>query len=145
MEHSRRILRKIASTSHQVITAANEYVDRKGLFNVQLRVHLQLEEDMQRVGVACESLAAILPMSLLPHGPAFDERLRDWLTSDEPRTCYETLDQMEKLLHEDAPSRTSIGLTVRGTTATKDKIDEAVKLFDSHKRCFHFLFTTDIW
>ena len=82
MEHSRRILRKIASTSQQVITAANEYVDRKGLFNVELRVHLQLEEEMQKVAVACESLATILPMSLQSHGgPAFDEGLKDWLTA----------------------------------------------------------------
>ena len=146
MEHSRRILRKIASTSQQVITAANEYVDRKGLFNVELRVHLQLEEEMQKVAVACESLATILPMSLQSHGgPAFDEGLKDWLTGDEPRMCYETLDQIDKLLREDGPSRTSARLTGRGMTATKDKIDEAIKLFDSRKRCFHFLFTTDIW
>ena len=145
MDHSRRILRKIASASHQVITAANEYVDRKGLFNVELRVHLQLEEEMQKVAVACESLATILPMSLHPHGPAFDERLKDWLTSDEPRVCYETLDRIDRLLQEDGLSRTSASLAGRGITATKDRIDEAVTLFDSRKRCFHFLFTTDIW
>ena len=144
MERSRKILRKIASASQHVITAANEYADRKDLSTVE-RAHFQLEEEMQKVSVACECLASMLPASLLPRGPAFDARLKDWLTSDEPRTCCETLDQMESLFQEDVSSRTSTGLTGRGMTATKDKIDEAVKFFDSRKRCFHFLFATDVW
>ncbi|KAF8549464.1 hypothetical protein OG21DRAFT_1488513 [Imleria badia] len=144
MERSRKILRKIASASHQVIAAANEYADRRDSFNVE-RVHFQLEEEMQKISVACGCLASNLPMSLLPHVPAFDVRLKDWLAGDEPRRCYETLDQMEKLLQEDTTSRTSTGLTVRTMTATQDKIEEAVNLLDSRKGCFHFLFATDIW
>ncbi|KAF8549460.1 hypothetical protein OG21DRAFT_587902 [Imleria badia] len=139
MERSRKILSKIASASQQVITAANEYADRKDLANVE-RVHFRLEEEMRKVSIACDSLAGIILMS---HGPAIDERPKDWLTSDEPRMCCETLDQMIKLLHEDAPSRTSTSLTVTGITAPEDKINEAVNLFDSREQSFHFLFATD--
>ncbi|KAF8550456.1 hypothetical protein OG21DRAFT_1487740 [Imleria badia] len=116
MERSRKILRKIASASHQVITAANEYADRKDLFNVE-RVHFQLEEEMQKISVACE-YPSYIAFSTSPHiGPN----------------------------GKDAPVRTSTGLTVRSMSATRNKIDEAVSLLDSRKRCFHFLFATDIW
>ena len=137
MERSRKILCKIATASHQVITTANEYADRKNLPHVE-RVHFQLEEEMRKISVACESLVSTILESLRQQGPALaiDERRKNWLTSDEPRTCCETLDQMIKLLQEDAPSRS-------GTTAAKDKINEAVDLFDSRKRCFHLLFATD--
>jgi len=144
MDRSRKILDKIASATHRVVTAANEHADRKDLSNVE-RAHFQLEEEMQKISVACECLTSTLPMSPLPHAPSFDERLKDWLISDEPRMCCETLDQMERLLQEDASLRTSTSMRVRGMTPTKDKISEAVNLFDSRKRCFRLLFTTDIW
>lgn len=144
MERSRKILHKIASTSRRVVTTANEYADRKDLFNVE-RAHFQLEEEMQKISVACGCLASILPTSLLPHGPAYDERLRDWLSSDEPRTCCETLEQMEKLFQEDTSSRTSASLTGRSAAATQDKFQEAVNHFNLRKPCFHFLFATNIW
>ncbi|KAI9569858.1 hypothetical protein HD554DRAFT_2313218 [Boletus coccyginus] len=145
MERSRKILRKIASASHRVVSAANKYADYKDLLNVE-RAHFQLEENMQSVSAACEWLMTIFPVAPpLPRGSSF-ERLKDWLTGGEPRVCYETLNQMEMLLREDGGAiQIPTGMGVRGMTATKDKIGEAINLFDSRKRSFHLLFATDIW
>ena len=141
MERSRKILHRIAYASHHVVTAANEYADRKDLFNVE-RAHFQLEEEMHNVSAACEWLASTLPIMSPPRRSSF-ERLKDWLTSDEPRACCETLNQMEMLLRGDEPLRTSTSMRVRGMTDNL-KIDEAVNLFDSRKQSFHLLFATDI-
>jgi len=146
MERSREILHKIASASRRVVTAANKYAKRRDLLSVE-RAHFQLEEEMQNISVACEWLTNTLPIiSPLPRWPSF-ERLKDWLTSDEPRACCETLHQMEMLLQGDESLQTSTSMRVRGMTAVKDnlKIDEAVNIFDSRKQSFRLLLATDFW
>lgn len=53
-ECSRKILLKIASTSNKVVAAANDYADRRDLLVVQ-GSHFQLEDNMRKISVACES------------------------------------------------------------------------------------------
>jgi len=145
MDRSRQILRKIASASHQVVTAAHDYAVREDS-NAVSRCHFQLDEDMRRISLACECLA----LGILPEeGPAVDVRIRDWLSTDEPQECLHALSQMESSLRQgSAPSwipRLGIFQGGRGSTATEDKIKKAVDIFNSCKRCFHFLFSTEIW
>ena len=145
MERSRKFFLKLASASHQVITAANKYADCKGMCGVQ-RSHFRLESEMRRVSIACEYIIDILRRSSLPDGPAFDVRLQDWLCTDEPQMCLDTLSQMETLLRKDSVSSwKSIFLRGRAAMPTQDKMQEAADLFDSRKTCFYFLSTTEIW
>ncbi|KAF8126505.1 hypothetical protein EV363DRAFT_1268265 [Boletus edulis] len=145
MERSRKIFLDISSAAHKVDIAANKYADHKGFPGVQ-RSHFQLEADMRRISVACDTLAGILSRpGSLPGGPAFDVRVQDWLSSDEPRVCLVTLSMMERLLRKDTISWKTIFPRRRGTTSTQDKIKEAVDLLGSCKGCFHFLFTTETW
>ena len=148
MERSRKIFRKIASASHQVVAVANDYADREDSNGIP-RCHFQLEEDMRRIAVACECLAAILDQPPSEEGPAVDVRIQDWFNTDEPQECLRTLSRMESLLQLEAQD-TSLWIPRmfrrgRGSAAMEDKIKEAADLFNSCKGCFHFLFSTEIW
>ncbi|KAH0833904.1 hypothetical protein J3R83DRAFT_11088 [Lanmaoa asiatica] len=101
MERSGRVFLKIASASNKVISAAHDYADRKDMCGVQ-RSHFHLEAEMRRISVACECIADILAKPTPPNGPAFDVRLQDWLDTDEPQKCLDTLIWMESLLRRDA-------------------------------------------
>ena len=145
MERSRKIFRKIASASHQVVAVANEYADREDS-NAVPRWHFQLEEDMRRISVACECLAGILEKPLSEEGPVVDVRIQDWLNTDEPQECLYTLSKMESLFQQDISLwMPRVFRSGRGSIATQDRIKEAVDLFNSSKGFFHFLFSTDIW
>ena len=148
MERSRKIFLKIASAANNVITSANDYADRKDKCGVQ-RAHFQLETEMRRISVACECIADVLSKSTVPGGPEFDVRLQDWLDTDEPQQCLDTLVRTEKLLPKDSDGSWMPRLEfIRrgwGTAPTGDKIKEAAEYFSSRKTCFHFLFATEIW
>ena len=146
MERSRKIFRKIASASYRIVAVANDYADREDSNGIP-RCHFQLEEDMRRISVACECLAAILDKPPSEQGPAVDVRIQDWLNTDGPQECLRTLDRMENLLQQDTSFLTlpRIFRRGRGSTATQDKIKGAVDLFNSCKGWFHFLFSTEIW
>jgi hypothetical protein len=127
MERSRKIFRKITSTSHQVVAVADDYADREDSNGVP-RCHFQLEEDMRKISVACECLVGILDKPLSEEGPAIDVRIQDWLNTDEPQECLHTLSWMESLLQQDASLRTPwIFRRGRGSTAMQDKIKEVVE------------------
>ncbi|KAF8441584.1 hypothetical protein L210DRAFT_2081228 [Boletus edulis BED1] len=145
MERSRKIFRKIVSAARQVVTIANDYADRQDSNKVS-RYHFQLEDDMQRISVTCECLTGVLDKPLSERGPLVDVRIQDWISTDEPQECLDTLSRMERLLQRDAPSRMpSMSRTGRGSNVMQDKIKEAIDLFNSCKGCFHFLFSTEIW
>ena len=144
MERSRKIFRKIASASHRVIAVANDYADRQDTNGVP-RCHFQLEEDMRRISVACECLASILGKPRpSEEDPAIDVRIQDWLDTDQPQECLHTLSRMEGLLQQETSLWTP-WIFRRGSTATQNRIKEAVDLFNSSKGSFHFLFSTEIW
>ena len=148
MDRSRKIFLKIASAANKVIATANDYADRKDKCGVQ-RTHFRLETEMRRISVACECIADILAKSSLPDGPTFDDRLQDWLDTDEPQQCLDTLVSIEILLKQEAspwvswvPQMFGKGW---GTAPAEDKIKEAAEHFSWRKSCFHFLFSTEIW
>ncbi|KAI9462203.1 ankyrin repeat-containing domain protein [Boletus coccyginus] len=145
MERSRKFFRKIASASRRVVIVAKDYADRKDSNDVP-PCHFQLEEDMQRISVACERLEGILDKPLPKEGPAVNDLISNWFNTGEPQECLRTLSQMKRLLQRDFCSRIlRIFRRGRGSTTTQDKIKEAIDLFNSCERCFHFLFSTEEW
>ncbi|KAF8427982.1 hypothetical protein L210DRAFT_3131267 [Boletus edulis BED1] len=151
MERSRKILRlcKIASASREVVAIVNNYADRED-YNCVSRCHFQLEEDMRRISVACECLADILDKPSPQEGHAVDVRIQDWVVTEEPQVCLDTLSRMKSLLQQKENTSSSMSRMVRGgrgstTTGMQDKIKEAVDLFNACKGCFHLLFSTELW
>ncbi|KAG9313599.1 ankyrin repeat-containing domain protein [Chiua virens] len=127
MQHSRKILLKLASASDNVITAANEFADRQDLNSVP-RSHFQLEVEMGKITVACEGIAEVLHKSTLSE-TTFDVRLQDWLDSYEPQQCLDTLKEIETSLKDEGG----------WLSPTHDKIKQAFDLFRSRDTHFRFL------
>ena len=103
---------------------------------------------MQAISVAAGGILDVLSKSSSPNGPPLDDRLRDWFSGDELSTCWGTLHQMERMLRADETWTNMIFSfvnTMRALPPLEDKIDAAMKLFDSRKNYFHFLLTTDVW
>ena len=145
MELAKGIVFEISSSSKRVISAANEYARRRGFKNVQ-SCHFRLEKEMQKISVAAGGILGVLDRSSLPNGPPLDDRLQDWLSTDELPTCLDTLHQMESMLQDDIWMNTIFGrLNTRRSLPPEDKIDAAVKPFDSRRNYFHFLLTTGVW
>ena len=147
MEFARIIVLEIATVSHRVVSAATEYARRRGFRNVQ-SCHFRLEKEMQTISVAAGGILGVLSKSSLPNGPPLDDRLQEWFSTDELPTCLDTLHQMERVLQNDTWTNTIFNfvntMTLR-SSPPEDKIDAAVKLFDSRRNYFHFLLTTDVW
>jgi hypothetical protein len=145
MELARIIVLEIATVSHRIVGAATEYARRRGFRNVQ-SCHFRLEKEMQSISVAAGGILGVLSKSSLPNGPPLDDRLQEWFSTDELRTCSDTLHQMERVLQNDTWMNTIFGFvnTLR-SSPPEDKIDAVVKLFDSRRNYFHFLLTTDVW
>ncbi|KAF8137382.1 hypothetical protein EV363DRAFT_1428288, partial [Boletus edulis] len=145
MEWSRIIVLEIAAASQRVVGAATEYARRRGLRNVQ-SCHFRLEKEMQQVSVAAGGILGALGKSSLPNGPPLDDRLQDWFSTDELPICLDTLHQMEKMLRDNTWMNAVFNfVNTLWPLPPEDKIDAAVKLFDSRRHYFHFLLTTDVW
>ena len=145
MELAKKIVLEIASAPQRVIGAATEYASCRGFKNVQ-SCHFRLEKEMQTISVAAGGILDVLSKSSLPNGPPLDDRLQDWFSTDELPKCLDTLNQMERMLQDDTWMNTIFNFanTLR-SSPPEDKIDAAVKLFDSQRNYFHFLLTTDVW
>ena len=145
MEHSRKIFLDIRSAAQKVIANATHYANHKNQFCVEGH-HFQLEDEMKRVSAACECIADILGKPTLPNGPPLDVRTKDWLATNEPQHCLETLTRMQTLLQKDESSWLSRFFPRSlGTAPTEDKIKEVAEHFDSRKAYFHFLLSQEIW
>ena len=146
MERSRKIFLDIRSAAQRVITSATEYANHKNQYRIQ-GSHFQLEHEMKRISAACKCIASILEEeSMLQDGPAFDVRLKDWLATDEPQQCLDTLTQIQTLLQKDESSWVSrFFRRGRGTASTEDKIKEVAEYFGSRKAYFHFMLSREIW
>ena len=145
MELARIIVIEIAIVPHRVVSAATEYARHRGFRNVP-SCHFRLEKEMQRISVAAGGILGALSKSSLPNGPPLDNRLQEWFSTDEPPTCLDTLHQMERMLQNDTWMNTAFNfVNVFRSSPPEDKIDAAVKLFDSRRNYFHFLLTTDVW
>ena len=99
---------------------------------------------MRKISVACECLAGTLDKPP-EEGPIVDVRIQDWLNKDEPRECLHTLGRMESLLQKETSWMPWIFRRGGGSTATQDKIKEAVDVFTSCKGHFHLFFSTELW
>lgn len=145
MELARILVLEIATVSQRVVSAATQYARRRGFKNVQ-SCHFRLEKQMQTISVAAGGILDVLSKSSLSNGTQLDDRLQDWFSSDELPTCLDTLHQMERMLLDDTWTNMVFNFvnTLRALPP-EDEIDAAVKLFDSRRKYFHFLLTTDVW
>lgn len=146
MNWAREIVLEITTASQRVVSAATSYARRKGSKNVQ-PCHFRLEKEMQKISVAARGILDVLDKASLPDGPPLDDRLEEWFSTDELPMCSDTLNQMERMLRGEP---TWMGAFVGVVNALRfpppeDKIDVAVKLFDSRKNYFYFLLTTEVW
>jgi hypothetical protein len=132
---------KVAQASQKLITVATGYA--KGIKNAP-NSHIQLEGQLQRI-VAASNLAlrTINRSSSLCNDPDIDRRLVEWLLSDEPQNCLNTLKAMEKLLKDRPLSRQF--LVMIPSVRNEGTIQEAIALFNTRRPSFHFLLTMDIW
>jgi hypothetical protein len=145
MELARIIVIEVATVPHRVVSAATEYARRRGFRNIQ-PCHFRLEKEMQRISVAAEGILGVLSKASLPNGPPLDVRLQEWFSTDELPTCLDTLHQMERMLQNDTWMNTTFNfVNMLRSSPPEDKIDAAVKLFDSRRNYFHFLLTTNVW
>jgi len=146
MESAKRIVLEIESTSQGVISAATEYASHRGLRNDQ-SCHFRLEKEMQRISVAAGGILGLLSKSSHQNCPPLDDRLRDWFSTDELSKCLDALNQMKRMLQNDTCMNTisSFATNTLYSSPPEDKIDAAVKFFDSRRNYFHILLTTDVW
>ncbi|KIJ15249.1 hypothetical protein PAXINDRAFT_99710 [Paxillus involutus ATCC 200175] len=89
---------KIAKASQQLIAAASTYA--KTVKHAR-KSQIQLEGQLQRIVAASNlALGAVNKSSSLSDDPHIDRRLVEWLSSNEPQNCFDTLKVMEKLLKD---------------------------------------------
>ena len=90
-------------------------------------------------------LEALNKAALLKDGNA-DQRLVDWLKSEEPQACLRTLNQMEEILgNKKFEYGVKSFFKASFAANSQDKTNEAIRLFQMRKSYFHFLLATDIW
>ncbi|KAF9218153.1 hypothetical protein BS17DRAFT_791988 [Gyrodon lividus] len=135
------ILSNIARASHLVLTTV---VDHVKLIKIADISRIRLEGQLQHIALASSlTLEAVRRSSSLSNDPDIDRCLLEWLTSDEPKACLDTLQAMKSLLRDETWSRRIISMIV--LVSKEDKIQEAIRLFQSQRASFHFLLATDIW
>lgn len=100
---------------------------------------------LDKIVVGSGAVLATLNKALLVKDRIIDDRLGDWLSSEEPQMCLGILKQMESLLHAKHDRGVRNIFQAPRTASIKDKNDEAIRLFQKHKDCFHFLLTTEVW
>ena len=135
MDSAQKILIDIASASQRVVATLVEYAGRKTVES------FRLDKLVVSSGAVLETLNKTL---LLEHGHV-DDRLIDWLRSEEPRACLHTLNQMEGILKKEPEHGVMSFFQASHTAHARDKSNEAIRLFRAHQGHFHFLLTTDIW
>jgi len=135
LDSAQKTLIDIASVSQRVVNTLVKYDGRKTVESFRL----------DKIVVGSSAVLETLNKALLLKERMVDDRLADWLHSEEPRICLDTLNQMERLL--DANLNRGGGNFFRASrfAPATDKANEAIKLFRERKDCFHFLLTTDIW
>ncbi|KAF9225131.1 hypothetical protein BS17DRAFT_807512 [Gyrodon lividus] len=135
-----RTLIEIAQASQQVITVATSYSKRVKSFTDSPRIRLQGQ--LQRIVATSEfALGVVNHSSSFSNDPDIDRLLVEWLASDEPKVCLETLKDMESSF-KDEPRPF---LSVRPFVRQEDVFRNVATLFNTRRANFHFLLTTDLW
>lgn len=135
MDSAQKTLIEIASVSQEVVNTLVRNSGRKTVESFQL----------DKIVVGSGAVLATLNKALLVKDRIIDDRLGDWLSSEEPQMCLGILKQMESLLHAKHDRGVRNIFQAPRTASIKDKNDEAIRLFQKHKDCFHFLLTTEVW
>lgn len=136
MMDSQKTLIDIASVSKRVVRTLVQYAGRKTVESFRL----------EKIVVGSGAVLETLNKTLLLNDGNIDDRLADWLGSNEPRACLRTLNQMERILNGKPTHGGRNFLNPSSFTHTQDISNEALRLFQIHQGFFHFLLMpTDVW
>ena len=138
MEPAGKLLVDIASVSRRVFdTLVRFEAGRKTVESFQL----------ERIVVASGAILETLNGALLLGSGTLDDRLKDWLSGEDPKRCLNILNRMEALLGPKLDHSQGIKSFFQSSrsVSTKDKSNEAIRLFWKHESYFHFLLSTEIW
>ncbi|KAF8557484.1 ankyrin [Imleria badia] len=138
MHSAGKTLVNIASVSRRVLNTLNSYTGHKTVES------FQLEKIVVASGTILETLNGAL---FLQSSINVDDRLKDWLSGEEPKMCLDILNRMEALLNPKLDHGHGVKNFFRSSrsVSTKDKSNEAIKLFWKQEGYFHFLLSTEIW
>ena len=135
MGSAQKTLIDIASASQRVLYTLDQNVGRKTVESVRL----------DKIVVGSRTVLEALNKTLLLKDGNADDRLVDWLASEEPQACLRTLNQMEEILNRKGEYNVKSFFNASRLTHTQDKNNEAIRLFQMRKSYFHFLLMTGIW
>ena len=139
MDRAGKILVDIASVSRRVFDTLIRNTGHKTIESFRL----------EKIVVAAGAILETLNEALFPGNGAVDDRLSDWLSGEEPEQCLGVLSRMEALLQLDPELDHSLGIKNFFQSSrpvyTKDRSNEAIRLFWEHEAYFHFLLSTEIW
>lgn len=139
MDAAGKTLVELASVSRRVFDALVRVAGRKTVESFQL----------EKIVVASGAILETLNGPLILGTGTVDDRVRDWLSGEEPGRCLDTLNRMEALLSPKL--KRGRGVYVRNffqssrPVSTKDQSEEAIRLFWKHESYFHFLLSVEIW
>jgi len=146
MDEAGKTLAGIATASRRVFDILVRYAGRRKTVE-----SFQLE----RIVVASGAILETLNGALFLDTGTVDDRLKDWLISEEPRRCLDTLNRMEGLLrpidHGHAAyvknffRSSGPAFTYASGGSGSRGAEEAIRLFWRHEGYFHFLLSTEIW
>lgn len=126
----------IALVAQRVVGTLARHTSRKTVETFQL----------DKLVVGSGAVLETLTKTLLLNDSSVDDRLADWLRSDEPQACLHTLSQMERILNRKPARDGRDFFKASSATLTQGISNEAVRLFQMNKSYFHFLLMpTDVW
>lgn len=141
------ILRSIVQVTQVVqnATARRRYSNTRGIRQLRRHSLVRLESDFQTIVNATLAILKVLDDPLLRSHYMFDDRLKDWLLSTEPKTCLDALKEMAKPFTIGRGARAFANVIPARSTCEEDDVNAAIVLFQAHRGHFHFLLTTDVW
>lgn len=137
MDPARKTLVNIAFVSQQVFDTLVKHAGHKTVETFQL----------EKIVVASGAILETLNKALVLGSGTIDDRLLDWLNSEEPNTCLDILNRMRALLSPKLYPSYGVKRLFQSScsVSTKDQNNEALKHFWKHEGYFHFLLSTEIW
>ena len=137
MDSTTKTLVDIAIVSRRLSDTLVKYAGRKTVETFPL----------EKIVVASGAILETLNKALFPGSGTVDDRLLDWLDSEEHKTCLDILNRMDTLLGPKLDPGHGVNRLFPSSRFlhTKDRSHEALRHFWKHEGYFHFLLSTDIW
>ena len=137
MDPAGKTLVEIASVSQRLFNKLVKYAGGKTIECFQL----------EKIVVASGTILETLNGALFLQNGTIDDRLKDWLSGNEPKTCLDVLTRMDALLSPTVGQGHGVKNFFRSSPSllTNDKSIEAIRVFWKHEGYFHFLLTTEVW